>query len=271
MGLRRPHHGDVLGCADPPAWLEVHSENYMDSAEDLESLLAARRLFPVSLHGVAISLGGQSPLSRRHLKATKRLIEEVKPGLVSEHLTWVEADGIYLNDLIPLPRTEEALEHICGRVRQMQDYLGRQILVENPVRYIEYASSEIPEPEFLNRLSEKARCRLLLDINNIYVNSENNRFSPTAYIEQIQPDKVGEIHLAGFWRQKNGLLVDSHDRPVQPPVWELYRYAVKRLGRIPTLVEWDGDLPSFAELRDQARLARAILGETEPENIEAMG
>lgn len=261
IGLRAPHHREILTCPAAPGWLEVHSENYMDGGEDLEALLAARRRYPISLHGVAISLGGDAPLDSRHLKATKHLVERVKPGLVSEHLTWVSADGIYLNDLIPLPRSKAALRHICGRISRMQDYLGRQILVENPVRYIEYLASDIPEPQFLNELAEQAECGLLLDINNIYVNSRNNDFSAEDYLAAIDPSKVCEMHLAGFWQDNEcGLIIDSHDCRVQPPVWELYRLALKRFGKTPTLIEWDGNIPPLAELTAQAVLADAELG-----------
>ena len=258
--MRAPHHREAVSYGGSrPGWLEAHTENYMDSAADLEALLAARRFYPISLHGVALSLGGDAPLNPRHLKATKHLVDEVRPGLVSEHLTWVAADGIYLNDLIPLPRNSQALRHICGRIRQMQDYLGRQILVENPVRYIEYLASDIPEPEFLNHMAEKAECGLLLDINNVYINSKNNNFSAEEYIRQIEPKKVREMHLAGFWRDPAGLIIDSHDCPVQPEVWRLYQHALGHIGKTPTLVEWDGNIPAFAELVAQAALAEAEL------------
>jgi len=258
LGLRHPHHSEVLHHTDEIGWLEVHTENYMEEGEAQDALLEASKHYPISLHGVALSLGGDAPLDANHLKATAHLVGKLNPALVSEHLTWVSFEGVYLNDLIPLPRTTEALEHICQRVRQVQDYLGTQILLENPVRYIEYADSEIPEPEFLNTLASKSGCGLLLDVNNVYVNSKNNRFNAKQYISQIEPAHVGEIHLAGFLEEEEGgetLLIDSHDCPVDSKVWELYKFTLGHLGKTPTLIERDGNIPPIEELITELKLA----------------
>ena len=264
LGLRHPHHRHILAQTDAIDWLEVHTENYMEEGESQDALMEAARHYPISLHGVALSLGGDAPLDKRHLKATARLAQKLKPALVSEHLTWVSYEGIYLNDLIPLPRTTQALDHICQRIRQVQDYLGTNILVENPVRYIEYSQSEIPEPEFLNTLAEKSGCGLLLDINNVYVNSQNNRFSGKEYISKIDASYVGELHLAGFLEQIEGgetLLIDSHDCSVDPKVWRLYRFALGHLGKKPTLVERDGNIPPIEELVAEVKLVRQELAQ----------
>ncbi len=265
IGLRAEHYAAVLETRPPVGWLEVHSENYFGAGgKPLHYLERIRAHYPLSLHGVGLSIGSTDPLDRRHLGKLKALIRRFEPALVSEHLSWGSVDGRYLNDLLPLPYTKEALYHLVARVARVQDVLGRQILIENPSSYLQYVGSTIPEGEFLAELAERTGCGVLLDVNNIYVSARNHGFDAGAYLRAIPRHVVQEIHLAGFTvnRFEDGeILIDTHNRPVYPAVWALYRQAVHRFGRIPTLIEWDTDLPELAVLVDEARRADAILEE----------
>jgi uncharacterized protein (UPF0276 family) len=265
IGLRAEHYAAVLETRPPVGWLEVHSENYFGAGgKPLHYLECIRAHYPLSLHGVGLSIGSTDPLDRRHLGKLKALIRRFEPALVSEHLSWGSVDGRYLNDLLPLPYTKEALYHLVARVARVQDILGRQILIENPSSYLQYVGSTIPEGEFLAELAERTGCGVLLDVNNIYVSARNHGFDAGAYLRAIPRHVVQEIHLAGFTvnRFEDGeILIDTHNRPVYPAVWALYRQAVHRFGRIPTLIEWDTDLPELAVLVDEARRADAILEE----------
>jgi uncharacterized protein (UPF0276 family) len=265
IGLRAEHYAAVLETRPPVGWLEVHSENYFGAGgKPLHYLECIRAHYPLSLHGVGLSIGSTDPLDRRHLGKLKALIRRFEPALVSEHLSWSSVDGRYLNDLLPLPYTKEALYHLVARVARVQDVLGRQILIENPSSYLQYVGSTIPEGEFLAELAERTGCGVLLDVNNIYVSARNHGFDAGAYLRAIPRHVVQEIHLAGFTvnRFEDGeILIDTHNRPVYPAVWALYRQAVHRFGRIPTLIEWDTDLPELAVLVDEARRADAILEE----------
>lgn len=265
IGLRAEHYDAVLEDRPPVGWLEVHSENYFGAGgKPLDYLERIRAHYPLSLHGVGLSIGSTDPLDRQHLAKLKDLMRRFEPTLVSEHLSWSSVGGRYLNDLLPLPYTEEALYHMIARVAQVQDALSRPILIENPSSYLQYVESAIPEWEFLAVLAERTGCGVLLDVNNIYVSARNHGFDASAYLRAIPRHLVREIHLAGFTVNRfdgGEILVDTHDRPVWPAVWALYRQAVQRFGPVPTLIEWDTDLPELAVLVDEARRADAILEE----------
>ncbi|CDH44555.1 MNIO family bufferin maturase [Candidatus Contendibacter odensensis] len=265
IGLRAEHYDAVLETQPPVGWLEVHSENYFGAGgKPLDYLERIRAHYPLSLHGVGLSIGSTDPLNRRHLAALKTLIRRFEPALVSEHLSWGSVGGRHLNDLLPLPYTEEALYHLVARVCQAQEILGRQILIENPSSYLQYMESALPEWEFLAELAQRSGCGILLDVNNIYVSARNHGFDASAYLQAIPRSMVQEIHLAGFMvnRFDDGeILIDTHNQPVCPAVWALYRQAVQRFGRIPTLIEWDTDVPELAVLVAEAERANAILEE----------
>lgn len=263
IGLRAPHYHEVVERRPPVAWFEVHSENYFGAGgPPLHYLERVREHYPLSLHGVGLSLGSTDPLNRDHLHRLKQLIRRFSPGLVSEHLCWSSAGGTYVNDLLPLPYTEEALRHVIERILRVQDFLGRTILIENVSSYLEFRDSDIPEWEFLAAVSQAAGCGILLDVNNIYVSSRNHGFDAHHYLAAIPAHAVQEIHLAGFAinRYDDGeILIDNHGARVAPEVWVLYRAALAGLGPRPTLVEWDSDIPAFEILADEARRAARIL------------
>lgn len=255
IGWRSPHYRALLEERPTVGFLEVHSENFFGQGGQPHHFLErARDLYPLSLHGVGLSLGSSDELDESHLEALDRLIRRYQPFLVSEHLCWSSIGGRYLNELLPLPYTEEALTHVSMRVDRVQTRLGRRILVENIAAYVRFRHSTIPETEFLTELSNRTGCGLLLDVNNVYVNAVNHGFDPTEYIDAVTADSVEEIHLAGF-DETEDCLIDTHGRLVQEPVWALYRYAIRRLGARPTLIEWDTDIPPIATLVAQAHHA----------------
>jgi hypothetical protein len=261
IGLRAPHVAEVRATRPRAGWFEVHSENYfVDGGPALAALAAIRADYPLSLHGVGLSLGSTDPLDRGHLARLARLIARVEPALVSEHLCWSGVGGRHFNDLLPLPYTEEALAHVCDRVDAVQEALGRELLIENVSSYLAFAASTIPEWEFVAAVARRTGCRLLLDVNNIHVNAVNHGFDADAYVAAIPADAVAEIHLAGF-DASGPCLIDSHGAPVAPEVWALYRRTIGRIGARPTLIEWDTDIPSFAALQREAATAQAMLGE----------
>jgi len=215
----------------------------------------------VSLHGVGLSLGSAEGLDASHLAALAALAARIEPGLVSEHLSWSVTGGVYLNDLLPLPYTEESLEVVCWNVDRVQQALGRAILVENPSAYLRFRHSPISEPEFLSALAQRTGCGILCDVNNIYVTAVNFGFDPAAYVDALPPAAIGEIHLAGHFRTERRdktLLIDDHGDRVVSPVWELYERALRRFGRVPTLIEWDKRLPELPVLLDEAARADAV-------------
>jgi hypothetical protein len=264
VGLRAPHYRDVLESRPPVGWLEVHSENYFGAGgPPLHYLERIREHYPISLHGVGMSLGSTDPLDTRHLAKLKALIERIEPGLVSDHLSWSSVNRRHFNDLLPLPYTEEALQHVCSRVAAAQDFLGCRLLVENPSTYLQYPESSIPEPQFMAELARRTGCGLLLDVNNVYVSACNQGFDARRYIDSFAGRDVAEIHLAGFTRSDQGeMLIDTHSRPVAPPVWALYARAIERFRELPTLVEWDADLPSLALLVAESARAQSIMDES---------
>lgn len=263
IGLRAKHHEDLLRGPTEVSWLEAHSENYfVDGGAQIEYLLRLRERYPLSLHGVGLSLGSVDPLSREHLWRLKRLVQLVEPGLVSEHLSWGSFDGTFMNDLLPMPYTEQALTLMIARVEEVQDYLGRQILIENVSSYLEYEHSTLREWEFVDALVAETGCGLLLDINNLYVNSRNHAFEARTYLDHIAPNSVCEIHLAGHTAKRDldfELLIDTHDQPVCAEVWDLFSQAIERFGRVPTLIEWDANIPPLEVLAREALRADRYL------------
>jgi len=259
IGLRAPHVREVLERRPPVAWFEVHSENYFaDGGAALAALDQVRADYPVALHGVGMSLGSVDPLDRDHLAKLARLAARIEPAAVSEHLCWSGVGGRHFNDLLPLPYTAEALAHVCARVSAVQDALGRELLVENVSAYYAFPEDEIPEYEFVAAVAARTGCRLLVDVNNVYVNARNHGIDPLAYLAAIPPAAVAEIHLAGF-DATGPIVIDTHGAPVAPEVWALYRTAVARFGRVPTLIEWDTDIPPFAVLAREAATAQHVL------------
>ena len=259
IGLHAAHQEELLHRAPPLALVEVHSENFFgDGGAPLAALERARALYPLSLHGVGLSLGSADPLDERHLARLDALVRRFEPALVSEHLSWSSIDGRHANELLPLPRTAEAVAHVAERIERVQDRLGRRILVENVSTYLEFEECTMPEWEFVMRVVERAGCGLLLDVNNIHVNAVNHGFDARHYLEAIDPSVVAEYHLAGHEPCELGL-VDTHSRRVAPEVWSLFRTALERIGPRPTLVEWDLDIPPLEVLLAEAATARELL------------
>lgn len=259
IGLRAPHIARVLAEHPYVPWFEVHSENYFAAGGAMHVALERIRAgYPLSLHGVGLSLGSADPLDREHLASLRRLVDRYEPGLVSDHICWGAVGGIHLNDLLPLPRTTEALDLMVSRVQQVQDALGREFLVENVSSYLDFRHAEMTEATFVSDLVRRSGCGLLLDVNNVYVNSVNHGFDPHQYLHAMPHDAVREIHLAGFTRKVDlaaPVLIDSHSAPVADDVWSLYREALILCGPQPTLIEWDQDIPALEVL--QAEAARA--------------
>src|SRR5882672_831913 len=245
IGLRFQHHQAVLDTDPDVAWMEIHTENYMGGGTPLRYLDAIRRDYPISLHGVGLSLGSAEGLDPAHLERIRRVAERVEPAMMSEHIAWSMANGTYLADLLPLPMTEEALEVVCRHVDQTQTYLKRRILVENPSTYIAFANSVIPEWEFMTAVAERTGCGILCDVNNICVSAHNHGWDASAYIAALPRDIVGEIHLAGHsvrtFADGSTPRIDDHASRVSAEVWALYQQALARFGPVPTLIECDND------------------------------
>jgi hypothetical protein len=259
IGLRAPHIAQVRAEKPPVGWFEVHSENYfVDGGTALEALDAVRRDYPIALHGVGLSLGSADTLDAEHLGRLKRLSARIEPAAISEHLCWGRIDGRHLNDLLPLPFTEDSLALIVDRVDAVQTALGRPLLVENISAYLRFEDDTMTEWDFLSALVRRAGCSILFDVNNVYVNAVNHGFDPRDYLAAIPGDAVAEIHLAGF-DDTGTCLVDTHGARVAQPVWALYRATVDRFGPKPTLIEWDTDLPPFEVLQQEAARAQAVL------------
>jgi uncharacterized protein (UPF0276 family) len=262
IGLRSQHLAEIASTTPATGWLEVHAENYMGGGPALRMLQRLRRDYPLSVHGVGLSLGSADGLDACHLERLAGLVERIEPALVSEHLSWSIAGGVYLNHLLPLPYTPEALAIVSRHVDRVQERLGRRILVENPSSYLRFADSPIPEVEFLNALARRTGCGLLCDVNNVYVSCQNLGDDATAYLDAIDLGAVGEIHLAGHAvNDADGqrILIDDHGSRVAVPVWRLYARAIARLGPVPTLIEWDTDLPALAVLLDEAATAQELM------------
>lgn len=272
IGLRAPHYADLLERRPQVAWLEVHSENYFgEGGQSLYYLEKISAHYPISFHGVSLSIGGADELNWQYLKKLRDLIVRFDPCLISDHLSWSSINGHYLHDLLPLPYTEESLSHIAERVLKVQEYLNRQILLENISNYIEYSGEKengcekIPEAAFLVEIAKRSGCGILLDINNIYVTATNLGLDPKKYIKQIPAKLVQEIHLAGFTTRtidEKEILIDTHNCHIVPAVWDLYAYAIHLLGHKPTIIEWDADIPTLETLYLEAYRAEKILRET---------
>ncbi len=267
IGLRSPHYDDLFE-AQPgehqPGWLEIHPENYFGGGYHRYYLDQAAEHYALSFHAIGLSLGASDPVDTQHLAELKALVDEYNPAVVSDHISWSKSGNAHLNDLLPLPYNKESLETTARNIDQVQQTLGRQILVENPSTYLTFTGSTMSEPEFVMKVAEKSECGLLLDINNIYVQQHNNQLDAKAYIESIDPARVGEIHLAGHIEEQHGkasLLIDTHSQPVKDEVWALYEYALAHLGAVPTLIEWDKDIPEFSILMGEAEKAQARLAE----------
>ena len=259
IGLRTPHYQAMLAAAPSVSFLEVHSENFFgDGGQPLKYLRRFREDYPISTHGVGLSLGSTDPLDADHLRKLKRLVDAIDPVLVSEHLCWVGVNGRFLNDLLPLPYTQESLEHVVRRVGELQDFLKRPILIENVSSYLEFVDSTIPEWEFVREVASRSGCQILLDVNNIHVNATNHDFDALTYLDAIAPGSVGEIHLAGF-QDTGEVLIDTHGAAVSNEVWRLYEHAIARFGAVPTLIEWDTDIPALTILLGEAEKANRVL------------
>ncbi len=264
IGLKSDHFAEIL--ADPPAvgWFEIHAENAMSPGGAVHRWLEKIRAdWAFSVHGVGLSLGSAEGIATDHLARLKGVVDRYQPALISEHVSFAVSSGQYLNQLAPLPYTEEALELICRHVLQTQEALGRSILMENPSRYFAWCQSVIPESEFLASMAKRTGCGLLLDVNNVYVSAQNLAFDPVVWLNDLaaQGVSVGEIHLAGHavrQTEQGVLCIDDHGSEVCPPVWELYDLAIRLFGSVPTLIEWDTDIPALAVLESQAMRASEI-------------
>ena len=263
IGLRSAHHARIVAERPDVGWVEAHTENYFhDGGPQVGALERVREFYPLSLHGVGLALGSVAPLDREHLRRVRLAVRRFEPALVSEHACWGRHPGGHFNDLLPLPQTEEAAEHLAARVREVQDCLGRQILVENLSAYARFRESRLSEGEFLAAVVERSGCGLLLDVNNAYVNSVNLGLDVEAFFASLPRNAVQEIHLAGHTRRRIGgrdLLIDDHGSTVCDEVWRLYARALERFGPVPTLIEWDTDVPDLEVLVREAGLADARL------------
>lgn len=263
IGLRAPHVQELLTSKVNVGFLEAHSENYFGGGKSRKLLSKIAEIYPLSLHGVGLSLGRADGLEKKHINQIKSLVDEINPVFVSEHLAWSAYNHVHVPDLLPVPFINEALEIFVDHISEFQDKIGRQVLIENPSNYLVFDNLDYSEPEFLNILSEKSGCGLLLDINNIQVSAHNNNFDPKFYIDSIRSDgKVRQFHLAGYQINKldKGEIVylDTHSKAVYPEVWELYEYALKRFTDVKTLIEWDVDIPSLNILIEEANKANSI-------------
>lgn len=267
LGLRAPHYSHIAEKKPKLGWFEAISENYMGLSDSghgrpLKILESIRQDYDVVLHGVSLSIGSTDELNMPYLKKLRELISRIEPRWISDHLCWTGVDKENIHDLLPLPFTQEAVSHLVERIKKVQDFLGQRILLENVSSYITFKHSEITEWEFLSEVSKKADCGILLDVNNVYVNSVNHQFDPVKYLKSLPLERVGQIHLAGHSRQGN-ILVDTHDAPVCDEVWDLYRIAIKTFGPISTMVEWDAQIPEFDRLKLEIDKAKKILSEEE--------
>ena len=270
VGLKAEHYRTIVETRPDIGFFEVHAENYMGAGGPPHRYLSAiREKYPLSLHGVGLSIGADRPLDKDHLQRLKHLIERYAPGLFSEHLAWSSHDTGFLNDLLPVPYTAETLSRVCEHIDQTQEYLGRQMLLENPSTYLTFTESTYSEIAFIAEVARRTGCGLLLDVNNVHVASTNQQWDPIAYIDAYPLDHVQEIHLAGHTREADDkgrpLLIDTHNRPVDEIVWDLFAHAVGRIGPVPTLIEWDADVPAWLTLQQEAQRAEAIMLVSQPE------
>lgn len=264
VGYKPQHFAAIMANAAPVGWLEIHAENYMgDGGRPLAQLRHLASRFPISVHGVGLSIGGEEPLDADHLARLKTLCDWLQPASFSEHLAWSTHDGAFLNDLLPLPYTAATLARVCDHIDQVQTVLGRKMLLENPSSYLAFTETTLSEVAFLTQIATRTGCGLLLDVNNVYVSSVNQGFNPLEYITAFPLDMVGEIHLGGHDEDRDDhgarLLIDSHGAEIVDPVWSLYADTIARSGARPTLIEWDNDLPDWPVLASEAKRAALIL------------
>lgn len=273
LGFKPEHFRDIMTTPGAVGFFEVHAENYMGAGGAPHAMLSAlQEHHALSIHGVGLSIGGADGLDRDHLARLRSLIDRYQPDSFSEHLAWSSHGASWLNDLLPLPYTNETLATICAHIDQVQDALGRRILLENPATYVTFDSSTWSETDFLIELVRRTGCGLLLDVNNVFVSAINHRFDPRAYLAAFPLAAVGEIHLAGHDTEElptGPLLIDSHRTPVADPVWALYADVLARTGPLPTLIEWDTDVPTFPVLLAEAARAQALLRDAEGRQINA--
>ena len=263
-GLKPEHIKDILATRPEMGFFEVHAENYMGAGGPPHAQLRAiAETYPLSLHGVGLSIGAACPLDKEHLARLKALNERYRPASFSEHLAWSSHEEVFLNDLLPVPYTPETLQRICDHIDEVQDVMNRPMLLENPSTYLLFEESTIEETDFLRGIAARTGCGLLLDINNVFVSATNHNTSPEAYLDRFPLELVGEIHLAGHAETVDDagapLLIDAHDRPVSDPVWTLYERVIRMAGRLPTLIEWDNDVPEWPILAREAALAEAAM------------
>lgn len=269
VGLRKDHYRQIIEGKPDLGFLEVHSENYFGFGPELDLLKAASIIYPISLHGVGLSLGSYDKVPQNHLKLLKRLVDYINPSVVSDHATWALSGNAHMNDLLPLPYNEESLAALCDNVNRTQDYLGRQILIENPSTYLQF-KSEMPEYEFISKAADRCGCKILLDVNNIYVNAMNHKLDAKKFIDNVDANKIGEIHLAGHSLENiEGveIRIDTHDKKVVDEVWDLYDYAIRTKGAVPTLIEWDKNIPSLTILLSEAKKAEDIIYNRREKNV----
>ena len=264
VGYKPQHFENILADPAPVSWLEIHAENYMgDGGPQIAQLKTLREVMPISCHGVGLSIGSEGPLDTEHLSRLKKLMGWLEPASFSEHLAWSTHDTHFLNDLLPVPYTKTVLQKVVEHVDQVQEAIGRQMLLENPSTYVAFAESTITETQFLREIAHRSGCGLLLDVNNVFVSAKNQWFSPKDYIESFPVEHVAEIHLGGHDDDTDEtgapLLIDSHNRPVTDPVWDLYAQVLTQTGAKPTLIEWDNNVPDWHTLRNEAVRAASIL------------
>ncbi|MCU0800244.1 MAG: DUF692 domain-containing protein [Rhodobacteraceae bacterium] len=263
VGFKPAHFAALMASPGDIAFLEVHAENYMGAGGQPHAQLSALRArYALSIHGVGLSIGGSSPLDNAHLQRLRILCDRYQPESFSEHLAWSSHGGAYLNDLLPLPYTEETLARVVAHVDQVQEYLGRRMLLENPSTYVAFAQSTIPETAFLAEIARRSGCGLLLDVNNVFVSATNHRTNAASYLADFPLHHVAEVHLGGHATEdlpSGPLLIDAHGTPVADPVWALYADVIARTGPLPTLIEWDNDLPEWPVLAAEAARAHTIL------------
>ena len=258
IGLRLDHFDELANKPNNIPWFEVLSDNYLiEGTVQRDYLYEFRKDNPVTFHGVGLSIGSTEPLDQKYLKRLKKLKDDVQPAWISDHLCWTSAHGVVTHDLIPLPYTQSVVEHIVDRISQVQDYLGEQLVIENVSSYLQFKSTEMSEWDFINEVTHRSDCRLLLDVNNIYVSAQNHKFNADDYLFSMPAERVAEIHLAGY-EDRGTHLLDTHSRPVTQPVWELFEKAVQHVGDVPVLIEWDNDIPSLDRVIEESLTAQKI-------------
>ena len=271
IGLRLDHFDKIDELKPDVPWFEVLSDNYLiEGTMQRDYLYQFRKEYPVTFHGVGLSIGSTEALNTDYLKRLKKLKDEVQPAWISDHLCWTSAHGVVTHDLIPLPYTETVVKHIVDRILQVQDYLGEQIVIENVSSYLQFKSTDMTEWDFINEVTQQADCKLLLDVNNIYVSAQNHNFDADEYLFAMPADRVAEMHLAGY-EDRGTHLLDTHSRPVTEPVWELFKKAVHHVGDVPVLIEWDNDIPSLERVIEESLTAHTLQQQVLSADIQGVG